>query len=236
MEDVVFRDDITVSFVQQVGGDLDIVRAARVSTGREGADESPGAVAGLIGYLMKHRHGTPFEHGSLTVRVEAPIFVAREWFRHRIGWSYNETSGRYSLLKPVFWVPKSGRPCAEGVGFKPARPKLDTVPAVEADARRELQVGYAVAWDQYQRMLKAGVAREVARSVLPLGIYTSFYATCNPRSLMHFLSLRTHEPDAERVSYPQAEIEDAARQLEELLRQFWPVTAAAWNANGRTAP
>ena len=96
--------------------------------------------------------------------------------------------------------------------------------------------GYKAAWREYDEMVGSAVAREVARAVLPVATYSSMYATCNPRSLMHFLSLRTHEPTATRVSYPQAEIEDAARQMEAAFAGLFPVTCAAFLEFGRQAP
>jgi thymidylate synthase (FAD) len=102
-------DKITVRLVQKMGGDHMVVAAAKVSTSGDEAmayaEPEHGQAAGLINYLMAHRHGTPFEHAAMTFFVHAPIFVWREWHRHRIGFSYNEESARYKQLKPVFWVP-----------------------------------------------------------------------------------------------------------------------------------
>ena len=231
-----FRSDVAVSLVQSVGDDAGVCRAARVSTlGTAAADTAE--AAGLIRYLMKHRHGTPFEHGLLTFLVEAPLFVFREWHRHRAGWSYSETSGRYRELEPVFWVPPPGRKLKPAPGYKAARPEF--VEGDESDHRlikSACRGAYRAAWHQYAAMVQFGVALEVARAVLPVGTYSSMYATANPRSLMHFLSLRTHEPDAARVSYPQAEIEDCARQMEAAFAGLYPLTHAAWNEFGRQAP
>ncbi len=236
MSEIRFRSDVTVELVQAVGDDLAITRAARVSVAGAEAQETPEAMAGLINYLMRHKHGSPFEHGSMTFLVEAPIFVFREWHRHRAGWSYNEVSGRYKALDPVFWVPDLLRPVKEPTDFKPARPVLEA--GTEADHEEiqdELMVSARWAWNSYRRMLRRGTAREVARAALPVGTYSAMYATCNPRSLMHFLSLRTHDPAAAHVSYPLAEIESAARQAESLFAARWPVTHAAWVKNGRAA-
>ena len=112
--DIQFTSDITVRLIQQCGSDSIIAGAAWVSTSGPEAEskaaDDPAKVPGLIRYLMKHRHGSPFEHGMLTMCVHAPIFVWREWHRHRIGWAYNEESGRYKTLAPVFYVPPSDRP------------------------------------------------------------------------------------------------------------------------------
>jgi thymidylate synthase (FAD) len=128
MTEFTLTSDITVRPVQQMGGDAMVVAAARVSTSGEEAlklaslpvDEN----LGLIRYLMKHRHGTPFEHAALTFFVHAPIFVFREWHRHRIGFSYNEESARYKEMEPTFWVPRRERLMVPAKGFKPARPQF----------------------------------------------------------------------------------------------------------------
>jgi thymidylate synthase (FAD) len=237
MSEVRFRSDVGVKLVQHVGSDLSVVRAARVSVDGAAADETAEASAGLIRYLMKHRHGTPFEHASMTFLVEAPIFVFREWHRHRVGWSYNETSGRYSVLKPEFWIPGRERKTVEPQGFKPARPVLD-LPTDDQRGVTDEAVSRAckTAWFHYGLMIRNGIAREVARTVLPVGTYSSMYATCNPRSLMHFLSLRTLDLGAADVSYPLAEIEDAARQMEAEFARLFPLTHAAFAEFGRRAP
>jgi thymidylate synthase (FAD) len=237
VSDIKFKSDVTARYVQHVGDDLTVTRAARVSVDGAAADETPEAKAGLIRYLLKHRHASPFEHGSLTVLVDAPIFVAREWMRHRT-FSFNETSGRYRHLEPVFWMPKPDRPVKEPASFRPARPVLVECGKQyrEQSVEGRLRTAYTAAWRQYAGMLKFKVAREVARSVLPVGIYTQFYATANPRNWLAFFSLRTHDPAAAHVSYPQAEIEDCARQCEALFAERWPLTHAAFIEFGRQAP
>ena len=236
MMEIRFRSDVSVTLVQSVGDDAGVCRAARVST-LGAAAAGTAEAAGLIRYLMKHRHGTPFEHGLMTFLVEAPIFVFREWHRHRVGWSFSETSGRYRELEPVFWVPPRGRKVAPAPGYKASRPVF-----VEGDERQHEMIrsacraAYDEAWNSYRAMVEDGTALEVARCVLPAAVYSSMYATCNPRSLMHFLSLRTHEPAAARVSYPQAEIEECARLMEAAFARLYPLTHAAWNEFGRQAP
>ncbi len=233
------RSRIGVTLVQHVGSDAAVIAAARVSL--EGAASvrhmDAGATAGLVRYLMRQKHGTPFEHASLTFLVEAPIFVFREWHRHRVGWSYNETSARYKEMDPVFWVPDLLRKIRPAAGSKPARPEFV---AGEAHAHEFIQYycaeSYRRAWAAYRGMLNAGYAKEVARCVLPVATFSSMYATCNPRSLMAFLALRTHDPAARHVSYPQAEIEDAARQMEAEFARLFPITHAAFVEFGRVSP
>lgn len=211
-----------------------ICRAARVSTLGSASAES-GEARGLINYLMKNRHGSPFEHGSMTFLIEAPIFVAREFMRHRAGWSYNETSGRYKELDPLFYVPSIDRNLVQK--GKPGEYEFNAGSPLQmriiAEAHDD---AYVMAWSAYQQMLDAGIAREVARNVLPVGLFTSFYATCNPRSLMHFLSLRTKDPQATFPSFPLREIEMVAEQMERTFGDHFPFTYSAWHANGRVAP
>jgi thymidylate synthase (FAD) len=230
------RSDLsaTLDLDNLAGSDAKICQAARVSTLGSAAAES-GEAGGLINYLMENRHGSPFEHGSLSFLIEAPIFVAREFMRHRAGWSYNETSGRYRELEPHFYVPTHDRPLVqEG---KPGQ--YTFVPGTHEHfgiTRWEHESVYRAAWSSYQRMLKAGVAKEVARNVLPVGTYTAFYATCNPRSLMHFLSLRTKNPGAHFASFPQYEIEKVALEMEAAFAEYFPLTYQAFVGWGRVAP
>lgn len=230
------RSDVTVELVQAMGDDAMIAAAARVSTlgelklpATEGADEK------LINFLMKNRHGTPFEHGSLTFFVNAPIFVSREWFRHRVGWSYNEESGRYRELRPVFYIPERGRPLVqEG---KPGHYIYVEGTERQYETMYKMQErSFELAYDNYQAQLKTGIAKEVARGCLPVATFSSWYATCNPRSLMHFLGLRTKHEDAKFPSYPQYEIELCAKHLEVHFARLFPMTYKAWHENGRVCP
>ncbi len=242
MIEIKFTSEIDVRLIQQMGGDHMIVAAAKVSTSGEEAvqfanKEATDANFGLINYLIKFRHGSPFEHSALTFFVHAPIFVWREWHRHRIGFSFNEESGRYKQLEPVFWIPPTERKLVPVAEFKPARPAFQ-----QADEDtynwlvEDLMAGYRDAYERYEKRLSRGIAKEVARAGLPVGIYSSCWVTCNPRSLMAFLSLRTHEPGATFVSYPQAEIEVAARVAEDFLSKGWPLAYKAFCQNGRVGP
>jgi thymidylate synthase (FAD) len=236
--DITFRSDMTVELVKHSASDADVIWAARVSTKGEQSladiDADPQRSAGLINFLMRDRHGTPFEHSSMTFYVSAPIFVFREFMRHRT-FSYNEESGRYRTLEPVFYVPgpdrklvQSGKPGAyvftEGTAEQHA--------LVTETVREACRQSYGA----YLEMLEAGVAREVARTVLPVGLYSSMYATCNARALMNFLSLRVKHSDATFPSFPQREIEMVAEQMEALWAEVMPLTHAAFERNGRVAP
>ena len=238
MESVRFRSDMTVELVKASASDNDVLWAARVSTkGEQSLDEvgaDPTRSGGIINYLMRDRHGSPFENSSMTFLVSAPIFVFREFMRHRV-WSYNEESGRYRKLDPVFYVPGPDRKLVqEG---KPGKYVFvsgtdEQHKTVDETVRRSCAASYAA----YLEMLDAGIAREVARTVLPVGIYSSMYATCNARALMHFLSLRTKHEEATFPSFPQREIEMVAEKMEEHFAELMPLTYAAWQANGRVAP
>lgn len=233
---------IDLRSVQQVGGDHMVVAAARVSTSGEAAlayaDSSHAeGNAGLINYLVKSRHGTPLEHSSLTFFVHAPAFVWWEWVRHRIGHSFNIESSRYKEIEPVFWLPPADRPLLPAPNFKAARPEFAAAsPRIHRLACWTMRAAYAVAYAAYSLLLWQGVAREVARTVLPFGIYFSGWVTVNPRSLMAFLSLRTRDEAARFPSYPQREIEEPARLAEAIFREGWPLTHAAFCRHGRVAP
>lgn len=215
-----FRDDIKVDLVDYMGSDLRVAQAARVSTGKDLMDSQK--IEGLINYLVRENHSSPIEHCVVTFRVEAPIFVAREWMRHRTQ-SYNELSLRFSEAEPEFYVPAEDRPLVnEGSG---AHPKLSASlnPKLYAVTKELHQVTYKETWGVYERILNAGVATEVARNVLPVGIYTTFYATANLNNWLRFLTLRNGEEGA-----PQWEIVEGAKQVEEYLNELFPITMNAW--------
>ncbi|RLP77774.1 FAD-dependent thymidylate synthase [Mycetocola tolaasinivorans] len=241
MSEIEFRSEMTVELVRSNASDADVLFAARVSTQGEqtlesaqSGDEATSRDRGLINYLMRDRHGSPFEHNSMTFYVQAPIFVFREFMRHRMA-SYNEESGRYRQLNPTFYVPnekrnlvQEGKPGA--YNFLPGTAEQTALVQAEAEAQS------VAAYESYQRMLEAGVAREVARIVLPLNLYSSMYVTVNARSLMNFLSLRTKREGTHFPSFPQREIEMCAEQMENFFAELMPLTYEAFNKNGRVAP
>ncbi len=237
MTELTIRCDTDVELMQSMGSDAAIVAAAKVSTQGAASAESFDleAGSGLINFLMKNRHGTPFEHNSLTYLVSAPIAVFREFHRHRIGFSYNEESGRYKKLEPVFYVPGADRPLVqEG---KPGH--YIFVPGTHEqliDQVERMCRVYTVAYEAYEEALADGIAKEIARMVLPVALYSSMYVTCNARSLMAFLSLRTKHEDSMFPSYPMREIEMVAEQMEEVFAGLFPITYSAFCANGRVAP
>ncbi|MFS8202128.1 FAD-dependent thymidylate synthase [Streptomyces sp. CWNU-52B] len=234
-----FRSDVTVELVKHTASDSDVLFAARVSTlGEQSLDElkkDPERSKGLLNYLMRDRHGSPFEHNSMTFFVSAPIFVFREFMRHRVGWSYNEESGRYRELEPVFYVPGEDRKLVQQ--GRPGKYEfVQGTPEQQKTVTAAMEESYRQSYAAYQEMLEAGVAREVARATLPVGLFSSMYATCNARSLMHFLGLRTQHELAKVPSFPQREIEMVGEKMEAEWSHLMPLTHAAFNKNGRVAP
>jgi thymidylate synthase (FAD) len=237
-QEIVFRDDMTVELVKSSASDADVIWAARVSTAcettLEKVGESSDRDAGLINYLARERHGSPFEHTSMTFFVSAPIFVFREFMRHRIA-SYNEESGRYRELRPVFYIPNKDRKLVQ-VGKTGAYTFVDGTPEQLDITVNAIKETCTLAYENYQKILASGVAREVARAVLPVTLYSSMYVTMNARALMNFLSLRTSSPDSHFPSYPQREIEMVAEKMEKHFAELMPMTYAAFQKSGRIAP
>lgn len=238
MIEMKYSSDVTVELVKHSASDNDIAFAARVSTKGERAQsdnaEDPSKLFGLINFLMRDRHGTPFEHSVFTFYVKAPIFVWREHMRHRMA-SYNEESGRYRELDAEFYIPDGSRNLLQ-IGKPGAY-------VFEKGSEEQFAITFGTyrracksAYMDYQEMLRAGVAREVARGVLPLTIYSSAYVTINSRSLMNFLSLRRNVEGQKFPSFPQREIEMVAEKYEEEFSKLMPLTHKAFVENGRVAP
>lgn len=248
---MILTSDITVDVINVLGNDQYVIAAMKTMKEVPHPDASD---RGRIRYLMEHRHGTPFEHNCIVMVVHAPIFVWREWHRHRIGFSYNEESARYKKLDPVFFVPRFDRPMIQVPGWKPGRPKFLTVTQeadqnwvpggsvpVEASVKHQailadMEQGYKDEYERYERQLARGLDPGLARDNLPVGIYSSCWVTCNLRSALAFISLRTHEPAAKYVSYPLYEIERAARQLETVVAKHFPLCYEAFCDFGRVGP
>lgn len=205
--------------------DLDVVNAARVSFHSQALHMSE-REEGLINYLLRNHHGTPFEHGYFKFRVKAPLFVFREWHRHRIGHSYNEWSARYSQLEPEFYIPETVL-AQEG---KPGNyTYVDASPASAHVFRATLTSSSQDAYVKYEQAIMNGISKQQARAYLPVNIYSEMIWSCNPRSLMHFLGLRNHEA-------AQMEIREYAIAVERIFSEIMPVTAKAFIDGGRVAP
>lgn len=204
----------SLELVRVSGSDLDVVNAARVSYGKVSEamnqhDEK------LLRYLMEHNHTSPFEHNQLSFRVKAPIYVVREWMRHRMN-SYNEISYRFVKPKIEFYIPKTWR--HQDTLNKQSSVGTFTDDALHERYKKSIQESY----ETYESLLKSGICREQARGVLPVCIYTEFIFTCNLHSLMHFLKLRL-APGA------QYEIRTYAYSLLCLAEQYFPVCLGLWS-------
>jgi len=201
-----------VTFIDCMGDDRSIVNAARVSYNSNGTPEED---AKLIKYLLKNRHTSPFEHVVFTFKVKAPLFVLRQWQRHRT-WSFNEVSARYTKLPNDFYTPEEGHVGSQHSSNKQMRALGEA---------RDTELYYrtcSAAFDVYDTLLKEGWPRELARGVLPVSTYSEMYATVDLHNLLHFLELRLHD-------HTQYEIRVYAEQILELLKDFVPITLKAWN-------
>jgi thymidylate synthase (FAD) len=210
-----------VRLVDYMGSDLSVVRAARVSYDADWrAGEDQGSDAKLINYLWKNHHTSPFEAVSLTFEVKAPIFVFRQWHRHRT-WSYNELSARYRELPEEFYVPALDVMAKQSTTNKQGR--SDEVVSLDWASTQigKIQESCAASFDTYKELLVMGVARELARSVLPVNTYSHMFASVNLLNLFRFLTLRCHE-------HAQHEIRVYAQAMLELTKSVVPVCAAAW--------
>lgn len=223
-----------VHLVESCATDLSVVNAARVSYGARSdwVHEkekilSPRDV-GLISFLIRNEHGTPFEHNLFTFHVRAPIFVLREWHRHRIGWSYNEESARYTKLKPDFYIPDDAH-VREQIGAPGRYTYAPVIKGVAEETQGRLEEAYHKGYSEYEDLIGNGIALEIARLALPVATYSQMYATCNARSLMNFLALRNAHPAMQ-------EIHEYAEILEQYFSQEMPVTAKAFIDNEYVAP
>lgn len=212
-----------VRLVDHMGSDLSVVRSARVSYDAAWrAGDDTGSDERLINYLWSHRHTTPFEAVTFTFEVHAPIFVFRQWHRHRT-WSFNELSARYRELPEQFYVPDASVLKAQSKNNKQGRDG-DLDPRDVERAQYAMRAAGAQAFAAYQQMIEGGVARELARSVLPVSTYSTMFATVNLLNLLKFLTLRCDE-------HAQYEIRVYADAMLELIRPIVPVTVEAWEKN-----
>lgn len=224
MQKIDVLDHGFIRLVDSMGTDLSVVRAARVSydaAWRAGEDEKSDEK--LIRYLWKHKHTTPFEAVTFTFEVKAPIFVFRQWHRHRT-WSYNELSARYRELPEEFYVPEPAKVGIQATGNKQGREAPLNCTETEAQRTEEaamLRRNCAAAFETYRYLLQVGWPRELARSVLPVATYSHMFATVDLLNLFRFLTLRS-DPHA------QYEIRVYADAMLELIKPVVPVCAAAW--------
>lgn len=208
-----------IRLVDYMGNDLSVVRGARVSYNAEwrtGEDDNKDEK--LIAYLLRNRHTSPFECVSFTFEIKCPIFVARQWHRHRT-WAYNEVSARYTELPEEFYVPEVECITTQSKDNKQMRTKEQHHLAhIFAE---EIKMHGKTGFNAYKGLLELGCPRELARSVLPLSTYTRFFGTVNLHNLLHFLELRLHE-------HAQYEIRVYAQAMLDIISRIVPVTVKHW--------
>lgn len=210
-----------VRLVESMGSDLSIVRNARVSYDAEWrAGEDEGKDEKLIAYLLKNKHTSPFESVTFTFDVKAPIFVFRQWHRHRT-WSFNEISARYAELPEEFYVPEIQHITQQSTSNKQMR-TAEQHPRAESISKI-IKIACASSFTSYKALILDGCPRELARGVLPVNTYSHMFATVDLHNLLHFLKLRLHE-------HAQYEIRVYAEALLSLIESIVPVTVKAWRA------
>jgi thymidylate synthase (FAD) len=215
-----YTSEVKATLIDSLASDIDVARAAWVSNyGEEAREKDPSAIEGLIRYLYNNKHMSPFEHGIFKFYIDCPIFVAREFMRHRT-FSFNEVSGRYKKLDGRFYVPSNERPLVQE-GKVGAYTFVAGTNSQYARARRQMESAYEMSWHAYEDMLEAGIAKEVARDVLPVSTMTQFYASVDPRNLMQFLTLRNDK-------HALYEIRQIAIQMEAALEVCMPLTYKAY--------
>lgn len=215
-----------VRLEDSMADDLSVVNSARVSFGKR-KDNLDDSDIKLVSFLMRNRHGTPFEHNSFRFHIKCPIFVAREWFRHRIG-SFNEFSQRYSEVQPEFYAPLEDHVRIQT--GKPGQYKFKQADLTKAEQVKDLIGNLNMEmWAWYKSLVDDGIAKELARIVLPLTTFTEFYWTINARSLMNFISLRNEETAL-------LEIREYAKLVEIIFKERMPNTYQAFIDCDRIAP
>lgn len=221
MQKVDVLDHGFVRLVDHMGSDLSVARAARVSFDAAWrAGEDSGSDAKLIRYLWKNHHTTPFEAVTFTFEIKAPIFVFRQWHRHRT-WSFNELSARYRELPEEFYVPDAHVIGVQSKDNKQGRDLTPANPVWCATQRDRIRESCEAAFETYRDLLAADVPRELARSVLPVATYSHMFATVDLLNLLKFLTLRCD-------SHAQHEIRVYADAMRELIRPVVPVCVGAW--------
>jgi len=240
MTEIRTSSELTVELIDCMASDSGVIRAMMVSTKGEASQDVAEVMdieelQGKINFLMKNRHGTPFEHNAFTFFVKAPIAVFREWHRHRIGFSYNEESGRYKQLEPEFYIPPPHRPLQQ-VGKPGHYTFVEGTMAQHAEMTQRMRHTFEYEYAQYLELLDSGIAKEVARGVLPVYIYSSMYVTLNARSLMAFLSLRTQYENSMFPSFPMWEIEECGHKMDAIFEQQMSSTRHAFRTFGSVCP
>lgn len=218
---VEFSSDMNVTLIDSMGDDLRIVNAARLSLNVEHPEFVEPADSGLLRSLIKDEHGAPFEKVRFEFLVEVPIFVARQWFKHRFS-SFSEASGRYSTYEPKFWIPKE-EDIRTQVGKRMSyKYESITDKTVIKGFLSRVKFTSEMSAKFYEGYLDQGISRELARINLPMNIYTRFMWGIDLRNLVNFLVLRTDE-------HAQKEIREAAAKVENAFQEVCPITYKIWN-------
>lgn len=230
---VTIRHSFDVELVDHMGDDHRPLQAARTSTlGPESLDTGQGP--GLTNRLIGDRHGVPFEHAVMSWLITAPIAVWREFMRHRMA-SYSEESARYRQLAPNFYIPPLGRLLLQT--GKPMDYKFEPAEITQyGKMHSQMTYSYEIAYQAYLDMLAEDIAREVARLVLPVGIYSTAMVTMNLRALMNFLSLRVKAEGSMFPTNPQWEINQVANEMENQFAELFPIIHEKFVSNGRVCP
>ena len=219
IHEVTVLDKGYVRYVDHLGSDERVVEAARVSYKAPSKGEQQDKK--LLEYLYTNRHTSPFEQCSITFNIKMPIFVMRQFVRHRT-FRLNEVSGRYTEFEPEFYVPSVWR--SQSTDNKQGSEDSDELDHEDLTSLTNLACTYA--YNHYKALLNAGAAREMARIVLPVNYYTEIYVNCDLHNLLHFLELRTH-------SHAQKEIRDYAEAMAEVAQKYFPWTMDVFNKNRR---
>lgn len=254
MADIKTRSDIVVRYISHMGDDLSIIEDARTSIRKPGKAKHDAEIRMLsdsekerLGDFFRYRHASTLRGCVLKVEVEVPIFVQRQLRTHWVGFNqywptsdndflgFNDQSGKYARYVPQMWVPYEFRKEVES--FDPMRPQFTEVDQ-ESDRKMvaAMITSYTTAWNSYKTMIDAGISREIARSVLPEGMYVAGRITANLNGWFGLMSLRIDHPQNVVETYPQLEIQQMAEQVEGIVKMLWPHAHAAWQEQGRTRP
>jgi thymidylate synthase (FAD) len=218
-----------VKVVDYMGSDKSVVKAARVSYDANNKPHTQEENAKLINYLMKHKHSSPFEMCEIELHIKAPIFVARQWMRHRMA-SYNEISARYTEVKDSFYIPNANRLAKQSKTNKQCSSQelLDTIHADEFLNIVEIRNQHFIEEYNYFNSKEVDLAKEINRINMPVSAYTEFYYKTNLKNLLHFIKLRDHP-------HAQKEIQEYARVIDGIIQQWCPVVYQAFIEHDKEA-
>lgn len=218
-----------VKVVDYMGSDESVVKAARVSYDANNKPHTQEENAKLINYLMKHNHSSPFEMCEIELHIKAPLFVARQWMRHRTA-SYNEISARYTEVKDSFYVPDASRLTKQSKTNKQcsSQEAIDTIHADEFLNIVEIRNQHFIEEYNYFNSKEVDLAKEINRINMPVSAYTEFYYKTNLKNLLHFLKLRDH-------THAQKEIQEYAKVIDGIIQQWCPVVYQAFIEHDKEA-